>query len=160
LLIACAALAEELLRACPNLVVTTTSREPLRARGERCFRVPPLELPDKAPTPDRQSLCSYESVQLFCERAGEVSPGFAIGTNNAAAIAEICVRVDGMPLAIELAAARVNVLEPAQIAERLGESIELLSAGGRTAPSRQQTLRATFAWSQDLLTGEERAAFP
>ena len=104
-------------------------------------------------------LAAYESIRLFCERASDVASSFALGEDNAGAVAEICSRLDGMPLALELAAARVGALSPAQIAERLGDSLAVLTAGSRSALDRQQTLRATLSWSHALLTGAERALF-
>jgi predicted ATPase/DNA-binding SARP family transcriptional activator len=136
---ACARLAEEVLRAGPGVRVLATSREPLRCAGETAWRVPSLA----------------ESERLFCERAAAARPGFDAAA-DAGAVEEICRRLDGMPLAIELAAARTAALSLGQIAARLGDSLDLLVAGRRTALTRQQTLRATFDWSHDLLTGEER----
>lgn len=156
LVAACAVLAERLLGACPGLRILTTSREPLRVPGEVCWRVPSLALP--APGSSAE-LASYESIRLFCERAQDVAPGFALGHDNAGAVAAICLRLDGMPLALELAAARVGALSPAQIAERLGDCLAVLTAGSRSALDRQQTLRATLSWSHALLTSTERALF-
>jgi predicted ATPase/DNA-binding SARP family transcriptional activator len=147
-------LVEALLHRCPNLTVLATSREPLRVPGEVTWRVPSLSLPrlgDGSPA-DLQA----ESVRLFAARAGQAAPGFELDGENAAAVALLCHRLDGLPLAIELAAARVSVLTPAQIAERLDDSLDLLSAGSRTAVTRQQTLRATLAWSFDLLEADEQ----
>ena len=104
-------------------------------------------------------LAGYESIRLFCERASDVAAGFALSEDNAGAVAEICLRLDGMPLALELAAARVGALSPAQIAERLGDCLAVLTAGSRSALDRQQTLRATLSWSHELLTSAERALF-
>ena len=142
---ACARLAEGLLAACPNLRVLATSREPLHVAGEVDWRVPSLSLP--------------EAARLFAERASGVSSPFALSEENAAAVAEVCRRVDGIPLAIELAAARVGVLAPAQIAERLRDSLTVLAAGRRTALARQQTLTAALDWSHELLDEDERALF-
>jgi predicted ATPase len=119
--------------------VLTTSREPLRCAGEIAWRVPSLA----------------ESERLFCERAAAARPGFDAAADEAGAVKEICRRLDGMPLAVELAAARTAALSPDQIAARLGDSLDLLVAGRRTALTRQQTLRATIDWSHNLLTGEE-----
>ncbi|MEA2472076.1 MAG: hypothetical protein QOE38_3075 [Thermoleophilaceae bacterium] len=156
---ACAVLAGHLLGTCPGLRILATSREPLRVPGEVTWRVPSLALP----TPDRSvkaaEVASFESVRLFCERAGDVASGFALSDDNAGAVAEICLRLDGMPLALELAAARVGALSPAQIVERLGDSLAVLTAGSRAALDRQQTLRATLSWSHDLLTDAERTQF-
>jgi predicted ATPase/DNA-binding SARP family transcriptional activator len=159
LVAACAVLAERLLAACPGLRILATSREPLRVPGEVTWRVPSLTLPTTGGSVEPLEVGASESVRLFCERACDVTGGFVLGEDNAAAVAEICLRLDGMPLALELAAARAGALSPAQIAERLGDSLDVLTAGSRSALDRQQTLRATLAWSHDLLTAEERVAF-
>ena len=150
-----ARLAEALLRQCPNLTVLATSREPLRVPGEVTWRVPSLSLPplDGDAGADRGEA---ESVRLFSVRAAQAAPGFELGAENAAPVAALCHRLDGMPLAIELAAAQAGSLSPAQIVERLDDSLDLLATGSRTAMTRQQTLRATLAWSYDLLDDEER----
>ncbi len=149
-------LAEALLSRCPHLTVLATSREPLRVPGEVTWRVPSLSLPRLvAGAPAAESLAA-ESVRLFAARAAQAAPGFELGADNADAVASLCHRLDGMPLAIELAAARAAVLTPAQIVERLDDSLDLLSAGARTAMTRQQTLRATLAWSFDLLDAAEQ----
>jgi predicted ATPase/DNA-binding SARP family transcriptional activator len=153
----CARLVERLLRACPRLVVLTTSREPLRIRGEVTWRVPSLSLPGNERT--LEQLERGEAVRLFCERAADTVPGFVLEAGNADAVAGICLRLDGMPLALELAAARAGVLAPAQILDRLGDSLGLLTAGSRAGLTRQQTLRATLAWSHDLLSAAERTLF-
>jgi predicted ATPase/DNA-binding SARP family transcriptional activator len=139
---ACARLAEDLLRAGPGVRVVATSREPLHCEGEVAWRVPSLA----------------EAERLFVERAA-ADPDFSPTGADEATIEEICERLDGMPLAIELAAARVAALSLDQIAARLGDSLDVLAAGSRTARTRQQTLRATIEWSHDLLTGEERVLF-
>jgi len=154
---ACAVLCEHLLGACAGLRILATSREPLRASGEATWRVPSLTLP--GPSAQAAELAGSESIRLFCERARDVAPGFALRADNAAAVAEICLRLDGMPLALELAAARVGALSPAQIAARLGDSLAVLTAGSRSALDRQQTLRATLGWSHALLTDAERTLF-
>ena len=151
-----ARLAAALLGHCPNLTVLATSREPLRIPGEVTWRVPSLSLPKLiAGAPAAESLAA-ESVRLFATRAAQAAPGFELDDDNSTAVASLCHRLDGMPLAIELAAARVNVLTPAQIVERLDDSLDLLSAGARTAMTRQQTLRATLAWSFELLEAGEQ----
>jgi predicted ATPase len=150
-----ACLAEALLSRCPNLTVLATSREPLRIPGEVTWRVPSLSLPRLVPGAPAKDSLEAESVRLFATRAAQAAPGFELGGDNADAVASLCHRLDGMPLAIELAAARVSVLTPAQIVERLDGSLELLSAGPRTA-TRQQTLRATLAWSFELLEADEQ----
>jgi predicted ATPase len=147
-------LVQALLGHCPRLTVLATSREPLRIPGEVTWRVPSLSLPklgERSP-----SAPEAESVRLFTVRAGQAAPGFELDDENAIAISALCHRLDGMPLAIELAAARVSVLTPAQIFERLDGSLDLLSGGSRTALTRQQTLRATLAWSFDLLDADEQ----
>ena len=159
LITACAEMAEYLLASCANLRILATSREPLRVPGEVTWRVPSLALPTPRPVGGDRGAGRIESVRLFCERAANAAPGFALSDDNAAAVAEICFRLDGMPLALELAAARIAALSPAQIADRLGDSLAVLTAGNRSALDRQQTLRATLSWSHDLLTPAERAQF-
>jgi non-specific serine/threonine protein kinase len=154
---ACADLAEALLRACRNLRVLATSRERLGVVGEHIVPVPPLVFPD----PNRvfgsmRDLQPYPAVQLFVDRARAVVPSFALTQNNAAATAKVCACLDGVPLALELAAARVPVLTVEQIAARLDGHFGLLTGGNRTALPRQRTLRATFDWSHDLLSEAER----
>lgn len=154
---AVARLVGQLLARCPGLVVLATSREPLRVPGEVSWRVPSLRLPRLGEGATDADSMAAESVRLFADRAGQAAPGFEVGADNAASVAALCHRLDGMPLAIELAAARVAVLTPDQIVARLGDALDLLSAGSRTAMTRQQTLRATLGWSFDLLDGDERA---
>ncbi len=149
-------LVEALLRHCPRLTVLATSREPLRIPGEVTWRVPSLSLPELVDHSPSEGSLEAESVRLFTVRAGQAVPGFELDDENADAIAALCHRLDGMPLAIELAAARVGALTPAQIVERLDDSLDLLCGGSRTAMTRQQTLRATLAWSFDLLDGDEQ----
>jgi non-specific serine/threonine protein kinase len=156
---ACAELAETLLHSCPELRVLATSREALGILGEVAWPVPSLSLPDLRRLPDMGRLPRYESARLFLERAAAVKPDFALTEQNAPAVAQICYRLDGIPLAIELAAARAKVLSVEQIAERLEDSFGLLSAGGRTAMPRHRTLHATMDWSHELLPEEERALF-
>ncbi len=151
-----ARLAEALLNHCPNLTVLATSREPLRVPGEVTWRVPSLSLPRLVPGAPAEESLEAESVRLFVTRAAQVASGFELGGENADAVTSLCHRLDGMPLAIELAAARVSVLTPAQIVERLDESLDVLSAGPRTAMTRQQTLRATLTWSFELLEADEQ----
>jgi predicted ATPase/DNA-binding SARP family transcriptional activator len=159
LLEACARLADALLRACPHLRLLATSREALGVAGEAPWRVLPLSLPAPDRRPAAGALLESEAVRLFVERAAVARPGFAVTDRNAAAVAALCTRLDGLPLAIELAAARVRVLTPEQLTARLGDRFRLLTGGGRTALPRQQTLRATVDWSHDLLSEEERALF-
>ena len=162
LLEAAAALADALLRACPGLRVLATSRALLGVPGEAAFRVPSLSLPAPPDPPAPAGglagrLGRSEAVALFVERARLVRPGFALTAQNAAAVAQVCRRLDGVPLALELAAARVGVLSAAQLAARLDDRFRLLTAGPRTALPRQQTLRAAVDWSHALLSGPERA---
>jgi len=151
---ATARLADLLLQACNYLFVLASSREALGVKGELAYRVPSLNIPD--PTSDIVSLMKSESVSLFVERALDVSPDFSLTPNNASAVAQICHRLDGIPLAIELAAARVKMLSVDQISSRLDDRFHLLTGGARTALPRQQTLRSTIDWSYDLLSESER----
>jgi predicted ATPase/DNA-binding CsgD family transcriptional regulator len=159
LIAACAQLSDTLLRACPNLYILATSRETLGIAGEVAFRVPSLSLPDPKNLPPLESLAHYESMRLFVDRAIAARTDFQLTSQNASSIAQICQQLDGMPLAIELAAARVKMLSAEQIAARLDDRFQFLTGGSRTAPSRQQTLRAILDWSYDLLPGPERALF-
>ncbi|HSU83290.1 MAG TPA: AAA family ATPase, partial [Thermoanaerobaculia bacterium] len=148
----------ELLAACPGLKVLATSRLPLRLRGEREYPVPPLALPPTSGmAPDQ--LLQYEAVRLFVARAQAVRAEFTLTPEIAPAVAEITRRLDGLPLAIELAAARVRLLPPAALLARLEQRLPLLTGGPRDAPARQQTLRDAIAWSFDLLRGDEQALF-
>jgi predicted ATPase len=153
---AAAALVDSLLRGAQQLTVLATSREPLRVPGEVIFRVPSLGIPDPEREEEPEALLRYEAVRLFVERARAVAPGFTLDTQTAAPVARICHRLDGLPLALELAAARVEALTPDALAGRLDDRFRLLRAGSRTAPTRQQTLEATLDWSHDLLSAEER----
>jgi len=155
---ACASVASSLLEAAPSLRLLTTSREPLGVAGESVLRVPPLEIPDPARHRTRRELGRFESVRLFVERAATASPSFALNDENAQTVGQICARLDGIPLAIELAAARIRVLPVAQILVRLEDRFRLLTAGGAALP-HHQTLRATVDWSYDLLSEPERALF-
>jgi non-specific serine/threonine protein kinase len=163
LITACAFLAEHLLRTCPQLRILATSREPLNVPGEVCWPVPPLSLPEpqpwRSPSSGQDALPIYqqaEAVRLFAERAAAAYPDFVLTAENGPWVAEICRRLDGMPLAIELAAARVRTLAVSQIAARLDNRFGLLTGGSRTAPPRQQTLLATLDWSYALLADHER----
>jgi predicted ATPase/class 3 adenylate cyclase len=149
----------ELLARAPKVSALVTSRSPLRVYGEREYPVPPLGVPDPKHLPDLEQFSTFESVALFVERAMAVRPDFSVTGTNAPAIAEICVRLDGLPLAIELAAARVRVLSPQAIMDRLGDRMALLSSGARDLPERQQTLRGAIAWSHDLLDEADRRVF-
>ena len=156
LIAACAHLAEVLLRAGPHLRILASSREPLGIGGESIFRVPPLAAPDADQALPLDRLAQLEALQLFAERARATQPSFQLTEGNAAALAQICQRLDGIPLAIELAAARVRVLTVEQIAARLDDRFRLLSGGSRTALPRHQTLQSLIDWSYDLLTDQER----
>jgi predicted ATPase/class 3 adenylate cyclase len=148
-----------LLESAPRVKALVTSRVPLRLRGEREYPLSPLALPDahQLPSPDR--LSQYAAVALFIERAGEARPGFMVTAANAPAIAEICARLDGLPLAIELAAVRVKLLPPEALLARLSSQLKVLTGGARDLEARQQTMRATIAWSENLLSPPERALF-
>ena len=155
---ACAQLAQMLLQACPTLHILATSREALTVNGETLYLVPTLTTPDPAQA-DLDILPQYEAVQLFVERAQTVLPGFRLTADNSLAVAQICHQLDGIPLALELAAARVKILRVEQIAARLAErdQFRLLTTGSRTASPRHQTLHALIDWSHDLLSESERA---
>ena len=159
LLGAAASLAETLLRASPDLTVLTTSREPLHVAGEVVFRVPSLDIPDPDLTLAPEELVGFEAVRLFVERAAAAAPGFELDDANAQDVARICFRLDGLPLAIELAAGRIGALGPADVAERLDDRFRLLRRGGHASPTRQHALRATLQWSHDLLLPDERLLF-
>ncbi|HMQ70586.1 MAG TPA: tetratricopeptide repeat protein [Ignavibacteria bacterium] len=152
----CAELAERLLSFCPRLKIIATSRESLNCRGEKTYRIPPLAIPDPDKINTPEELAQYESVRLFIERALAVNPKFRVNNENASAMAEVCSRLDGIPLAIELAAARTKILTVEKIFERLDDRFRLLTGGRRTALPRQQTLRALIDWSYDLLTEKEK----
>jgi predicted ATPase/DNA-binding CsgD family transcriptional regulator len=152
----CAEVAERLLLACPRIRILATSREPLGVPGELTWRVPSLSFPADAHSRSEE-LGRFEAVQLFAERSRRARPGFALTEANSAAVAEICGRLDGIPLALELAAARTRVLPPEQIAAGLRDRFQLLTGGPRTALPRQQTLEASVAWSYGLLSESERA---
>jgi predicted ATPase/DNA-binding CsgD family transcriptional regulator len=146
----------DLLAACPDLKVLATSRTHLHLYGEHEFPVPPLGLPDDVDVPNVARLGEAPAVALFVERAGAARPSFALTEENAAAVAEICARLDGLPLAIELAAARVRLLAPGAILERLDQRLDLLGEGPRDWPARHRTARALVDWSYDLLSEEQR----
>ncbi|MEV5506058.1 AfsR/SARP family transcriptional regulator [Streptomyces orinoci] len=153
---AVAELVDQALARCPQLRVLATSREPLGIPGEQLCPVPPLGLP--GPGDGWQRIAEAPAVRLFAQRAAAVRPGFTVDEDNAAAVGAICTRLDGMPLAIELAAAKARMLTPRQLADRLDDRFRLLTGGSRTALPRQQTLRAVVAWSWDLLTEDEARA--
>lgn len=154
-----AELAGRLLGACPELRVLATSRETLGVGGEAVFGVPPLSMPDRGSLPSAEELVRYEAARLFVERAGSAGSGFVLDECNAPAVARLCQGLDGLPLAIELAASRARVLSAQQIAERLDDRFGLLITGPRTAQSRHRTLRATVDWSHDLLPEKEKILF-
>ncbi len=158
-LLAAAPLVAELLASCPRLVVLATSRAPLRLTGEQEFPVPPLALPAADATPAPDALLASPAVALFCARARAVRPDFALHEVNAADVAAICRRLDGLPLALELAAARLRVLPPSALRARLSQGLDVLAGGPRDAPARQRTLRDTIAWSVGLLSEPEQALF-
>jgi predicted ATPase/transcriptional regulator with XRE-family HTH domain len=149
----------ELLMRAPRVKVLATSRVPLHVRGEKEFAVPPLQLPDTEHLPPLDQLGRYEAVRLFVQRAADVNAGFEMTGDNASTVAQICARLDGLPLAIELAAARVKVLSPQGILERLESRLGLLTGGARDLPARQRTLRSAIEWSYDLLAEEEKKLF-
>ena len=157
---ACAALCQRLLASSPRLQVVCTSREPLRVAAEAVWQVPPLAVPPVASPSqdpaDPKELRGYDAIRLFVTRASAAAPGFALGPSNTPAVIAICRALDGLPLAIELAAAWVRVLSVDQIAARLDRRLALLTSADRSVPARQQTLRATFDWSYELLSGPEQ----
>ncbi|HJW91555.1 MAG TPA: hypothetical protein VJ436_13005 [Anaerolineales bacterium] len=150
----CTQLADQLLHACPTLKLIASSRESLGIAGEAVYRVPPLSLP--ALTVSTAALVGSEAGRLFIERATKAEPRFKLTEDDASAIAQICRRLDGIPLALELAAARVKLFTPKQIAERLDDRFKLLTGGSRTALPRQQTLRALIDWSYQILDAAEQ----
>jgi predicted ATPase/class 3 adenylate cyclase len=154
-----ASLVPSLLAEAPALNVLVTSREVLRVSGEHSFAVRPLRLPSRAALPPLEQLTHYEAVRLFIERAQALEPEFQVTNANAPAVAEICHQLDGLPLAIELAAARVRHIAPEALLPRLERRLSVLTGGARDLPARQQTMRATIAWSYDLLRPEEQALF-
>jgi predicted ATPase/DNA-binding CsgD family transcriptional regulator len=154
-----APLVADLLAACPGLGVLATSRVRLRLSGEREYPVPPLALPAPAAAGSADAVAGAAAVRLFVERGRAVRPDFALTEANAHAVAEVCRRLDGLPLALELAAARVKVLPPPALLARLGRALPLLTGGGRDLPARQRTMRDAVAWSHDLLAAKERALF-
>jgi predicted ATPase len=156
LLETCAALANALLRACPALCILASSREPLGVDGEVVYQVPSLPFSNAALLPPLAELGEFTSIRLFVDRARQVRPDYSLNEHNAAAVARICQRLDGIPLAIELAAARVRMLPARQIAARLDDRFDLLTGGSRTALPKHQTLRASIDWSYDLLTETEK----
>ena len=158
-LLPAATLVADLLGACPALTVLVTSRAPLRVSGEHERAVPPLAVPDLQHLPEGGDLARYPAVGLFLERAQAVSPEFQLTPANAAAVATICAQLDGLPLALELAAARIKLLPPVAMVARLERRLQVLTGGARDVPARQRTLRDTLAWSYDLLRPPEQRLF-
>lgn len=156
---ACALFAHRLLHACPTLRMLATSREPLDIDGEMVWRVPSLPVPEAEPAASFDEIARSDAVRLFCDRARFVQSDFALTPANAAAVADICRRLDGLPLAIELAAARLPILGVDQLAARLDDALRLLGNRRRTSPARHETLRATFDWSHALLDAHEQTLF-
>ena len=154
-----APLLAEILGACPGMTLLVTSREPLHLSGEHEYPVPPLRLPGTGSPADVDALGLVETVALFVQRAGAVKPDFVLTAENASAVAALCTHLDGLPLAIELAAARVKVFAPQTLLARLDQRLDLLTGGPRDAPARLRTLRNAIAWSDDLLLPAERALF-
>ncbi len=157
--VAAAPLVADVLAACPGVTVLVTSREPLKVGAEREYPVPPLATPDPSEPPPAMQAGESAAVRLFAERARAVAPDFALTPENAPTVAEVCRRVDGLPLAIELAAARVKVLPPAAMLARLERRLPLLAGARRDVPQRQRTMRDAIAWSHDLLSPEEQVLF-
>lgn len=148
------------LTACsPKLKILVTSRIPLRIAGEQEYPVPPMTLPDPNELPSIEALGHYEAIDLFVQRAAAVRPGFTLTTANAHAVAEICTRLDGLPLAIELATARLRLMTPQEMTDRLDQRLALLKGGSRDLPERQQTLRSAIAWSYELLDDDHQRFF-
>jgi predicted ATPase len=156
---ACAQVSESLLRACPKLKILASSREALGIPGEIPYRVPSLKTPSPTDLVQLENPLEIDSIRLFVERGTTAKPDFRLTKENTPFVAQVCSRLDGIPLAIELAAARVKVLSPEQIASRLDDRFRLLTGGARTALPRQQTLRAMIDWSYSLLSDPEKIAF-
>src|SRR5216683_3183343 len=157
--VAAAPVLTDLLAACPELKILVTSRATLRITGEHEFSVPPLAVPDLKHLPELETLSQYAAIALFMQRAQAINPNFQLTKANAPALVEICARLDGLPLAIELAAARIKLLPPKALLERLSHRLSVLTSGPRNLPVRQQTLRNTLQWSYDLLSQEEQRLF-
>ena len=149
----------DLLQSCPTLTLLVTSRAVLRLFGEHELPVPPLALPDRSGTPSVEELGATAAVALFVQRANAARPGFALSAENGDAVAEICSTLDGLPLAIELAAARIRTLSPTAMLGRMERRFQLLTGGARDLPGRHRTLRATVEWSHELLSTEEQTLF-
>jgi predicted ATPase/DNA-binding CsgD family transcriptional regulator len=155
----CAGLVDTILRSCPGVTLLATSREPLHVSGETVWRVAPLEVPDASARIDPLELTRYEAIDLFVDRAQLAAPGFEINAENASDIVELCRRLDGIPLAIELAAARAGLMSPDQILNRLQNRFGLLTGGSRAGPLRHRTMQSALDWSYDLLSDDERRLF-
>jgi predicted ATPase/DNA-binding SARP family transcriptional activator len=151
--------AAEILRACPRVSILATSRQALRIEGEVTWRVPSLDLPETAYERSPDEVSRLSSVALFCDRAAAAAPSFELQEGNAGAVCELCRRLDGLPLAIELAAARIPLLSPAELVERLAKTLDSLGEGSRDRLTRQRTLAATIGWSHELLSEPERVLF-
>jgi predicted ATPase/DNA-binding CsgD family transcriptional regulator len=157
--VAAAPVLSDLLAGCPHLKIVVTSRVVLHIQGEHEFPVPPLTLPDLAHLPENEALVQYPAVVLFLKRARAIKPGFVVTSANARVITEICARLDGLPLAIELAAVRIKLLPPQALLQRLEHRLQVLTSGTQDVPARQQTLRNTIAWSYQLLDAQEQRLF-
>jgi predicted ATPase len=157
--IAGAPLVAELLSACPQLKILVTSRAVLHVSGEHEFRVPPLALPQPGEVQSAEDLLRYDAAALFVQRLRAARPQFTLTDENARTVADICIRLDGLPLALELAAARIRLLSPEEMLARLDHSLNLLKGGARDLPARQQTMRSTIAWSHDLLGEDAKTLF-
>lgn len=157
--VAAAPLLSELLALAPGLKILVTSRAALRVKDENEFPLPPLALPDRKALPALDALSQYAAISLFVQRAVAVKPDFALSDENASAVVEICARLDGLPLAIQLAAARIKLLPPSAMRTRLASRLQLLTGGARDLPARQQTLRQAIDWSYDLLSEPEQKLF-
>lgn len=153
---AAAPLVAELLSACPQLKVLVTSRAALHVTGERVFLVPPLGLPSSDASLSARDLMQSGAAVLFVQRVLAVKPQFALTDDNARVVAEICIRLDGLPLALELAAARTKLLSLEEMLARMDHRLKLLTGGARDVPARLQTMRATIAWSYDLLAEDDK----
>ncbi|HWT79799.1 MAG TPA: NB-ARC domain-containing protein, partial [Candidatus Methylomirabilis sp.] len=158
-IVAAATVVADLLAACPGLKMLVTSRVILHLSGEHEYQVPPLRLPEAGQFTGTEGLERYSAIALFLQRARAVNAGFTLTDENGAAVTKICTQLDGLPLAIELAAARVKLLSPQAMLDRLGRRLDFLKGGSRDLPARHQTLRQAIAWSHDLLTDEEKAFF-
>ena len=158
-ILAAAPVVSMLLATCPSFTVLVTSRATLHVRGEREFSVPPMAFPKPGERVPSDELAAYPAIELFVQRATDAQPAFALTVDNAASVAEICRRLDGLPLAIELAAARVKLIPPQALLARLDRSLAILTDGPRDVPTRQRTLRDTIGWSYGLLDEDERRVF-